>query len=156
MARPPGWRRSPFRVELQGLYAETDALLEGWECACTKGLSHTAPCCDFGVIGREPYPTAVELEEVRHAVLAGGLRARGRRRLPLAGNSPCPLLSDAGRCLIYASRPFGCRTFFCLEAHGPCGSRPRVPRAAINALGRRIADLSAPLAPNDPASRPFL
>jgi hypothetical protein len=155
MARAPRWRRSPFRVELQALYAETDALLEGSECACTEGLSHTPPCCDFGVIGREPYPTAVELEEVRHAVLASRLPATDRGRLPVAGNSPCPLLSDAGRCLIYASRPFGCRTFFCPEAYGPCGSRPRAPREAINSLGRRIADLSARFAPKDPAARPF-
>ncbi|HEV3190510.1 MAG TPA: hypothetical protein VGY54_08440 [Polyangiaceae bacterium] len=155
MARPPRWRRSPFRAELQALYAETDALLEGWACACTEGLSHTAPCCDFGVLGREPYPTAVELEEVRHALLASGFSARDHRRLPLAGHALCPLLSAAGRCLVYASRPFGCRTFFCPEARGPCGSPQRVPREAINAVGRRIADLSARFAPKDPAPRPL-
>jgi Fe-S-cluster containining protein len=155
MARPPGWRCSPFRAELQALYAETDALLQGLECACTEGLSHTPPCCDFGVLGREPYPTAVELEEVRHAVLASGLSARGRRRLPLADRAPCPLLSDSGRCLVYSSRPFGCRTFFCPEAHGSFGSRTRTPRETINALGRRIADLSARFAPKDPGPRPL-
>jgi len=156
MARAPAWRRSHFRAELQALYAETDALLEGLACACTEGLSHTAPCCDFAATGREPYPTAVELEEVRHALLASSLSSRARRRLPLADHALCPLLSEAGRCLIYASRPFGCRTFFCHQAQGPRGSRPHVPpRRAVSALGRRIADLSARFAPQDPASRPF-
>src|SRR5260370_16904664 len=101
MARPPGWRRSPFRVELQGLYAETDALLEGWECACTKGLSHTAPCCDFRVIGREPYPTALELEDVRHAVLPGRLPSTARPLLPPPATSPFPLSPHTARSLIY-------------------------------------------------------
>jgi hypothetical protein len=154
MARHPSWRRSPFRAELQALYAATDALLESWVCACTASLSHTAPCCDFGTTGREPFPTAVELEEVRHALLASPLPATARRKLPLAGHAACPLLSEAGRCLIYASRPFGCRTFFCQQAQGPWGLR-HVPREAINTLGRHIADLSARFAPHDPAARPF-
>jgi Fe-S-cluster containining protein len=59
----------------------------------------------------------------------------------------CPLLSSEGRCHIYASRPFGCRTFFCGQ---------KLPRSQVNAIGRRIADLSAEFAPRDPGPRPLV
>ncbi len=68
---------------------------------------------------------------------------------------PCPLLSDSGRCRIYASRPLGCRTFFCQGAEAPFGARTKSPRDAASALGRRIADLSARFAPLDPLPRPL-
>jgi hypothetical protein len=102
------------------------------------------------VTGREPYPTAIELEEIRHAMRASNVAARDARRLPLAADRerrPCPLLSDDGRCRIYASRPFGCRTFFCER-------RPH--RADVQVLGRRVADLSARFAPRDPGPRPLV
>jgi hypothetical protein len=121
-----------------------DALVAGMACACSQagvGGAPDAQCCYFAVTGREPYPTAVELEEVRHAVRAGNLnvapapsphapQARLAHRPHLR---PCPLLSPEGRCRIYASRPFGCRTFFCGQ---------KLPREAVAAIGRRIADLS--------------
>jgi hypothetical protein len=164
--RPPSrrrskssWSGSPERAALLALYAEVDALLDGVTCACSAGgvgSSPEAQCCHFGVTGREPYPTAVELEEVRHAVAATGatLAAPPRRpvsadgrRLPLADLRPCPLLSADGRCRIYASRPFGCRTFFCGQ---------KLPRQAVGRIGRRIADLSARFAPRDPGPRPLV
>jgi Fe-S-cluster containining protein len=138
------------------LYAEVDALLEGCACACSEaGVSASAEgqCCYFGVTGREPYPTAVELEEVLYAMRAANVAPRDARRLPLAQHAadrarrPCPLLSEQGRCRVYASRPFGCRTFFCER-------RPH--RTEVNALGRRIADLSARFAPRDPGPRPLV
>jgi hypothetical protein len=112
------------------------------------------------VTGREPYPTAVELEEVRHAVRAGNvtvtvtLTVTPPARRTLAHLRPCPLLSPEGRCRIYASRPFGCRTFFCGQ---------KLPREPVAAIGRRIADLSARFAGNatdrcgnvDPGPRPL-
>ncbi len=150
-----------MRAELLAFYAETDRLLAplGLSCACstaTPADAPEAPCCHFAVTGREPYPTAVELEEVRHAVRAAGVTARDRRRLPLADQRPCPLLSDTGRCRIYAARPFGCRTFFCDQAAGPLGQKARLPRAALAAIGRRIADLSTRFAPRDPHPRPLV
>jgi hypothetical protein len=155
----PRWHRSPERTELLALYAEADALLVGWTCDCSAGSRPGEPlqvrCCQFGVTGREPYPTAVELEEVRHAMRVAGIEAgssRPARQLPLA-ERPCPLLSDAGRCRIYASRPLGCRTFFCQSAEGPYGARIKVPRDEASAIGRRIADLSARFAPRDPLPR---
>ena len=85
-----------------------------------------------------------------------GLPPRGLRRLPLAQPGPCPLLSEGGRCRVYTARPFGCRTFFCRDAEGPYGSRAGLPRDAVNAIGRRIADLSARFAPLDPHPRPLV
>lgn len=155
------WRRSPLRAELVALYAEVDRLLAGWSCACSRagvGGTPEAQCCHFAVTGREPFPTAVELEEVRRAMDAAPAPRADPRRLPVvAGAAPdlraCPLLSPDGRCRVYASRPFGCRTFFCDHAEGPSGSARGFPRDAVNAIGRRIADLSARFAPRDPGPR---
>jgi hypothetical protein len=155
---PRDWSRSPERAALQTLYAQVDSLLEGWSCACSQTGVGTAraQCCHFAVTGREPYPTAVELEEVRHAMRAKGVQARDPRKLPLAELRACPLLSADGRCRIYESRPFGCRTFFCDHAEGPMGGRQRLPRDAVSEVGRRIADLSARFAPRDPLPRPLV
>jgi Fe-S-cluster containining protein len=52
------------------------------------------------------------------------LRATGRRQLPTNPNGACPLLdAQTGDCLIYDSRPFGCRTHFCAAAGGPYSRR---------------------------------
>jgi len=167
-ARTPPWSGSPLRAELLALYAEADALTDGCACTCTKGSDaerRFPRCCHFGVTGREPYPTAVEIAELRQAMRSGGLGPRGastRTRLPIALDAarpagfpgpsearPCPLLSPDGRCRVYRSRPFGCRTFFCTDAPG------QPARDAARAIGRRIADLSARFAPEDPRPRPL-
>src|SRR5690606_799164 len=93
-------------------------------------------------------------------LLERAVRARGglpkRRRLPTAGERRCALLSDQGRCLVYAARPFGCRTFFCDRAQGPLGEAPRaVSREATASLSRRIAELAARFAPASPGPRPL-
>lgn len=155
----PSWSRSPERAALLAIYAETDGLLEGGTCECSgvgEGGSREARCCQFAVTGREPYPTAVELEEVRRAVRAAGAPPGKARSLAVLETRPCPLLSSDGRCRIYAARPFGCRTFFCDHAEGPWGAKRRFPRDEVNALGRRIADLSARFAPRDPGPRPLV
>lgn len=141
--------------QLRALYARIDAAMEGWGCETSTD------CCRFGVTGREPYPTAVELAELERAVRArGGLPKR--RSLPVltkgAGDERrCALLGDDGRCLVYAARPFGCRTFFCDRAHGPVGERAPsgLPRAEIAEVGRAIAALSALFSPGDPGPRPL-
>ena len=162
MRRPPR-RQSSADVEalqsldaLRNVYGQVDALLAGWSCDASTD------CCRFGVTGREPYPTAVELAELER-----GVRARGglpkRRSLPTVNASGeddrrCALLSDEGKCLVYASRPFGCRTFFCERASGPAGERAlsrAAPKAEIARLGRAIADLSARFEPGDPGPRPL-
>lgn len=137
-------------ARLRALYAEIDGALQGWGCDASTD------CCRFGVTGREPYPTAVELAELTRAVRArGGLPKR--RALSLSGERRCALLGDDGRCLVYASRPFGCRTFFCERASGPVGERPAsgLPREVIAEVGRAIAELSGRFAPLDPGPRPL-
>ncbi len=135
-----------FLVELRELYGRVDAVLAGWSCEASTD------CCRFGVTGREPYPSAIELAELER-----GLRARGglpkRRALPLASERRCTFLSDEGRCLVYASRPFGCRTFFCERASGP--SAMKHVRSEVLRLGQAVADLSARYAPGDAGPRPL-
>ena len=111
-------------------------------------------CCHFKLTGRIPYLTKGE------ALLAAkALRATGRRTLPVNPNGACPLLdSQSGDCLIYDSRPFGCRTHFCAAAGGPYSRREVVdlirrleavdeslggtgPRLLQNAVGDALADL---------------
>lgn len=76
-------------------------------------------CCHFKLTGRTPYLTKGE------ALLAAkALRATGRRMLPVNPTGACPLLdAQTGDCLIYNSRPFGCRTHFCAAAGGPYARR---------------------------------
>lgn len=103
-------------AELNALYAEVDAL------HATTSCSSSTECCRFGVAGREPYVTSIELLAIRRAIAAaGGPLSQKRRALPLAASShqserTCPLLGKDARCSIYASRPFGCRTYFCARA----------------------------------------
>jgi hypothetical protein len=159
------WKDDPARRALFSLYADADALVADATCACTPG-SETAtaeppgpgdraervPCCHFGVTGREPYPTAVELAEVEYALGMRGQRKKQTRRLPLVDETrSCPLLSEDGRCTIYASRPLGCRTFFCDRGDGP----PRRARQPLLEIARRVADLSARAFPRDPRPRPL-
>ena len=131
------WKKHPARVALLALYAEVDALLAPISCP------GSTDCCHFARTGREPYPHAVELAEVEYATGAIGRPPAGR----LAVERRCPLLGGDGRCRIYASRPFGCRTYFCERATG------EVPRDQVRELGRRIADLSARTFPRDPGPR---
>ena len=76
-------------------------------------------CCHFKLTGRTPYLTKGE------ALLAAtALRATGRTQLPENPTGACPLLDfTSGNCLIYDSRPFGCRTHFCAAAGGPYARR---------------------------------
>ena len=132
-------------LELHALYAEVDAVLAPYSC------DGTTECCRFGITGREPYPTAVEVADVKRAIRKAGITLREpRRTLPIA-DERCPLLNDAGRCRIYASRPFGCRTFFCERVQGP----GKLPRTDVQRISRAIADLSARYAPRDPHPRPL-
>ena len=153
------WARSPERAALLRVYAEVDTLFAGWTCECSRadvGETPNARCCHFAVTGREPYPTAIELTELQSALRAAPPPKTDPRRLPVADLRACPLLSPEGRCRAYASRPFGCRTFFCSHAEGPGGTGQKLPRDAVNALGRRVADLSARHAPRDPGPRPLV
>jgi Fe-S-cluster containining protein len=84
-----------------------------------RNCTRLKECCHFKLTGRTPYLTKGE------AVLAAkALRATGRRALPTNPTGGCPLLDpQTGDCLIYDSRPFGCRTHFCAAAGGPYARR---------------------------------
>ena len=147
--RTPPWKTSPARGELLALYARVDALLAPFSC------DSSTECCRFGVTGREPYVTPVELAEIEHAIRARGAALpkppSSPRSLPLVDERRCPLLGADDRCTIYASRPLGCRTFFCDRVQGP----GKLPRGEVNAVARSVADLAARFAPRDPHSRPL-
>jgi Fe-S-cluster containining protein len=141
------------RAELLALYAEVDSLLAGFSCPASSD------CCHFGAAGREPYPTTVELAVLEGAMAGANVHPRrsGRRSLPVAREDQvCPMLGHDGRCRVYASRPLGCRTFFCERVSGPGGKRARLPRVEIQRISRAIADLSARFAPRDPRARPLM
>ncbi|MEO8800073.1 MAG: hypothetical protein ABI551_19415, partial [Polyangiaceae bacterium] len=80
------WRDRPERAALFSLYAEADALVAGWQCDASTD------CCRFGVTGREPYVTAVELAEVLDArKVSGGKALSTKRSLPIAEERRCPM-----------------------------------------------------------------
>jgi Fe-S-cluster containining protein len=99
--------------EVREVYAELSRRPVERNCMRVK------ECCHFKLTGRTPYLTKGE------ALLAArALRATGRTQLPENAMGACPLLDSAsGNCLIYESRPFGCRTHFCGAAGGPYARR---------------------------------
>ncbi|MEI6280109.1 MAG: YkgJ family cysteine cluster protein [Verrucomicrobiae bacterium] len=93
------------------IYAE----LHPAERACTLRKE----CCRFRITGKIPHLTKGEA-----LVAARAFQATGRKFLPERADGACPLLHpETSRCLIYDSRPFGCRTHFCAAAGGPCARR---------------------------------
>ena len=92
-------------------------------------------CCQFKLTGRTPYLTKGE------AMLAAkAFRATGRKTLPENPDGLCPMLRpETGNCLIYESRPFGCRTHFCSAAGGP------IARREVLDLIRRLEDVDLAL-----------
>lgn len=87
-------------------------------------------CCQLAVTQREPwlYPSEWEI-----------LRAAVEELPPEREDGGCPFLDASGkRCSVYASRPFGCRTFFCSRIRGPS----RQPIEAVDALLRRLDGLN--------------
>ena len=80
-----------------------------------RGCAGVAQCCQFKITGLLPSLTRAEA-----IVAAKAFRATGRKVLPQRADGACPMLDPAtSRCLIYADRPFGCRTHFCRAAGGP-------------------------------------
>ena len=101
-------------------------------------------CCQFKLTGLTPYLTKGE------AVLAArAWRASGRTKLPSPADGACPMLEpQSGRCLIYADRPFGCRTHFCAAAGGPLARREVID------LIRRLEKIDAQLGGDGPHKLP--
>ena len=124
--------RRPTNAEVikrvRDIYAEVAA--RPVERACVRRTE----CCQFKLTGRTPYLTKGEA-----LVAAKALRASGRTRLPERGDGACPLLDAEGRCLVYADRPFGCRTHFCAAAGGPYARRE------VSDLIHRLEEIDAQL-----------
>jgi Fe-S-cluster containining protein len=71
-------------------------------------------CCQFKLTGRIPHLTRGEA-----MVAARGWRSTGRKALLSPASGVCPMLDEKnGKCMVYDSRPFGCRTHFCRAAGG--------------------------------------
>ena len=120
--------------EVRSVYADLAARPIDRNCVRLK------ECCHFKLTGRTPYLTKGE------AVLAAkALRATGRKALPSNAHGGCPLLdATTGNCLIYESRPFGCRTHFCAAAGGPYARREVID------LIRRLEAVDASLGGDGP------
>ena len=110
----------------------------------TRDCTLLSECCQFKPTGLTPYLTRGEA-----LVAARGVRAAGRRQLPERADGACPLLHpQTGRCMIYAERPFGCRTHFCPAAGG------QYARSEVIDLIRRLEKADATLGGNGPRMLP--
>lgn len=152
-------REAELLGELEEVYRDADGAFAGWSCPAST------ECCRFGITGREPYVTSIELAAVRRALAArGGPRSvrlaapltvpspSGARRLPTAPpERTCPLLAEGGRCAIYTSRPLGCRTFYCDRAD----PGPPVRHRDLLALVRRVQEIAARHEPTGDQGRPL-
>ena len=113
-------RRRPFSKqidevlnEVRSVYADLSS--RPIERSCVR----LTKCCHFKLTGRTPLVTKGEALEAARA-----LRASGRTKLSEDPTGACPMLdSITGNCLIYESRPFGCRTHFCAAAGGSYSRR---------------------------------
>ncbi|MDK3159492.1 YkgJ family cysteine cluster protein [Kamptonema cortianum] len=94
--------------DVESVYDETGKLRLERNCV------GRAECCQFSLTGRTPYLTKGEA-----IVAARAWKATGRKLLPQKKDGSCPFLDDSHKCMIYAARPFGCRTHFCAAAGGP-------------------------------------
>jgi Fe-S-cluster containining protein len=135
-------------TELAELYREADAIHSGRTCP------GSTECCRFGITGREPYVTSIEVRALERAVAErGGPLSPRRRALPLTRDGEreraCALLDASGKCSVYKSRPFGCRTFFCERA-----TRADA-RAAEKALVDRLRAIAERHEPGGDAPRPL-
>lgn len=138
MSRGSRIRRAPAAAEslaeVREVYAELAARPIQRDC-----LQRTE-CCRFRLTGATPFLTKGEA-----LAAATAWRATGRTELPEPADGSCPMLQAAtGKCLIYAGRPFGCRTHFCAAAGGPYRReevRDLIQR--LEAIGARLGEAEA-------------
>jgi Fe-S-cluster containining protein len=119
--------------EVRAVYRELER--RPVERACERRTE----CCQFKLTGRTPMLTRGEA-----MVAAKALRASGRKALPEREDGACPMLRTDGKCMIYADRPFGCRTHFCAAAGGPYA------RAEVLDLIRRLEAVDTQLGGDGP------
>lgn len=138
-------------AELAVLYREVDALYADWSCP------GTTECCRFGLTGRQPYVTSIELAGIRRAIARrGAALVPSKRALPITGDEEreriCPMLDRGDRCSIYADRPLGCRTFYCERATRGA----RATRAELQELVRKLQELACRHALGGDQARPLM
>ncbi|MEO7165455.1 MAG: YkgJ family cysteine cluster protein [Spartobacteria bacterium] len=125
-------------AEVQRVYAELATRPVERQCI------RRTECCQFKLTGLTPYLTKGEA-----LVAARAWRASGRTKLPSPVDGACPMLEPrSGRCLIYADRPFGCRTHFCAAAGGP------LARREVLDLIRRLETVDSQLGGDGPHKLP--
>lgn len=138
----PAHRTPPDEVsllsELAALYAEVEAMYADWSCP------GSTECCRFGITGKQPFVTSIEQAALERAVgRRGGMPSKKKRALPLTRDAEkermCPLLSNEGKCSVYADRPLGCRTFYCGRATR--GDGP--DRRELKHVVQRLSELAA-------------
>ena len=129
------------REEIQNALAEVRAIYaELAQRPIERSCISRTECCQFQLTGLTPQLTKGEA-----LVAAKGFRATGRKEIPESSDGTCPLLKrETGRCLIYADRPFGCRTHFCNAAGGP------YPRKQVLDLIRRLEEVDRRLGGDGP------
>lgn len=121
--------RKQAAVDVRKVYAELASR------PITRNCTLRTECCQFLLTGKTPYLTAGEA-----LVAAQAFKATGRRSLPVREDGACPLLDPrTAKCLIYDSRPFGCRTHFCQAAGGP------YPRREVADLIHKLEDIAQSL-----------
>ena len=131
-------RRTAF-AELKAVYRLADAAYRPYSCP------GTAECCQLAATQREPWLWPVEWE-----LLWRPREGWCPRRAPTAA---VPSSRPTGkRCSVYASRPFGCRTFFCHRIRGPA----REPMEAVALLFQRLERVAQALDADGCAPRPLL
>ena len=130
-----------LRKEIQHAIGEVRAVYaELAKRPLERSCQSRTECCQFQLTGLTPQLTKGEA-----LVAAKGFRASGRKELPEFTDGVCPLLKrETGRCLIYADRPFGCRTHFCAAAGGPYARRE------VLDLIRRLEDVDRKLGGDGP------
>ncbi|MDQ6808406.1 MAG: YkgJ family cysteine cluster protein [Verrucomicrobiota bacterium] len=123
-------------AQTRAIYAELETRPIDRQC------TRLTQCCQFRLTGRTPFLTRGEA-----LVAANALRASGRKRLPESLDGACPMMQhESGRCMIYADRPFACRTHFCAAAGGP------YPRREVADLIHRLEAIDARLGGNGASS----
>jgi Fe-S-cluster containining protein len=121
-------------AEVRAIYAELASR------PVTRSCVARTECCQFQLTGLTPQLTKGEA-----LVAAKAFRASGRKEFPESADGACPLLKrETGQCMIYADRPFGCRTHFCAAAGGPYARRE------VLDLIRRLEDVDRQLGGDGP------
>jgi Fe-S-cluster containining protein len=134
-------KRAQALADLQAYYARVDQAQPNFSCP------RRGRCCQLRTTGREPYLWQLEWEALAKVVAERG------GKLPVAReDGGCRFLAEDGTsCSVYASRPFGCRTFGCELSSG----HGRAERERLRLLTRELTELALAFDPEDGGPRPL-